>query len=200
MPDKSSLPESGMDSWRRATEAARDLLDIFGDGISEESRQNTPGRMVRSLSELTRGMGSNAIPLSAILDPTFPADGYDELILVRHIPFASLCEHHILPFVGEAAVGYIPKERIVGISKLARLVQAVAARATLQERMTTAIADTIEQALDPLGVMVVLRAEHTCMTIRGCRVPGAETITSVCRGYHRDQERARNEFLHLAGF
>jgi GTP cyclohydrolase I len=129
----------------------------------------------------------------------FPNEGYDELVLLRGISFQSLCMHHLLPFVGEAHVAYLPGETIIGISKLARVVEAFSRDLQLQERMTVQIADWLERELAPRGVAVVLSAEHTCMTIRGVRKPGARTITSAVRGALRDDARTRQELLSLVG-
>ncbi len=126
-------------------------------------------------------------------------EGHDEIVLLRDIPFASMCEHHLVPFVGHAHVGYLPNVRgqITGISKLARLVDVIAKRPSLQERLCNTIADTMETALDPRGVFVMIEAEHTCMTMRGVRKPGAVTVTSAVRGAMRDDPRTRAEVLEL---
>jgi GTP cyclohydrolase I len=130
---------------------------------------------------------------------TFPNDeGYDQLIMARDIEFSSLCEHHLLPFSGVAHVGYIPGERIVGLSKLARVVERFARDLQVQERLTAQIASWLDEHLEPVGVGVVLEAEHTCMAIRGVRKPGSHTITSALRGAVRDDARTRQEFLSLA--
>jgi len=131
---------------------------------------------------------------------TFPNDaGYDELIVVRDIPFQSLCMHHVLPFHGVAHVGYLPRESIVGLSKLARVVELFARELQLQERLTTQIASWLQHQLDPKGVGVVLEAEHLCMSLRGVQKPGARTVTSALFGLVRDDGRAREEFLSLTG-
>jgi len=130
---------------------------------------------------------------------TFPNDGaYDELVLVRSIPFHSLCEHHLLPFIGVAHVGYLPGERIIGLSKLARVVELFARDLQVQERMTSQIAGWLQEHLDPKGVGVVLEAEHLCMTLRGVQKPGTQTLTSALHGLVRDDARTRQEFLALA--
>jgi GTP cyclohydrolase I len=131
---------------------------------------------------------------------TFPNDGgYDELVVATEIPFHSLCEHHMLPFVGVAHVGYLPGERIIGLSKLARVVERFARRLQVQERMTTQIAGWLDATLEPKGVGVVLEAEHLCMSLRGVRKPGSRTVTSALHGLVRDDARTRQEFLALAG-
>jgi GTP cyclohydrolase I len=130
---------------------------------------------------------------------TFPNDeGYDEMVLARSIPVRSVCEHHLLPFVGVAHVGYLPRERIVGLSKLARVVGMFAARPQVQERLTKQIAGWLQDQLDPAGVGVVVEAEHTCMTLRGIRAAGSTTVTSTLLGTVRDDARSRQEFFALA--
>jgi GTP cyclohydrolase I len=131
---------------------------------------------------------------------TFPNDeGYDELVLARNIPVRSVCEHHLLPFVGVAHVGYLPGERILGLSKLARVVEQFACRPQVQERLTKQIADWLTDQLDPVGVGVVVRAEHTCMTLRGVQAIGSCTVTSTLLGSLREDARSRHEFFALAG-
>src|SRR3954471_8784298 len=172
--------------------AARDLLAALGADLDDESLRQTPRRMAAAYAELL-----TPTPFKAT---TFPNDGaYDELVLVRDIPFHSLCEHHLLPFVGVAHVGYIPGDRIVGISKLARVVDHFARDLQVQERLTTQISRWFESELAPKGVGVVLEAEHTCMSLRGVTKPGTRTVTSALHGLVRDDPRTRQEFLHLAG-
>ena len=172
--------------------AARDLLAALGADLSDESLAETPRRMAAAYSELLTPEPFHAT--------TFPNDGhYDELVLVRDIPFHSLCEHHLLPFVGIAHVGYIPGDRIVGISKLARVVDHFARNLQVQERLTTQVADWFERELSPKGVGVVLEAEHTCMSLRGAAKPGTRTVTSALHGLVRDDPRTRQEFLTLTG-
>jgi GTP cyclohydrolase I len=131
---------------------------------------------------------------------TFPNDeGYDELVLAKGIPFSSLCQHHLLPFTGVAHVGYLPADRILGLSKLARVLELFARRLQLQERLTTQVADWLRTHLEPKGVGVVLEAEHLCMTLRGVRAAGARTVTSTLHGRLRDDPRSRQEFLALTG-
>jgi GTP cyclohydrolase I len=172
--------------------AARDLLAALGADLSDESLSDTPRRMAAAYAELLTPEPFNAT--------TFPNDGhYDELVLVRDIPFHSLCEHHLLPFVGTAHVGYIPGDRIVGLSKLARVVDHFARNLQVQERLTTQVADWFERELSPKGVGVVLEAEHTCMSLRGATKPGTRTVTSALHGLVRDDPRTRQEFLTLTG-
>jgi GTP cyclohydrolase IA len=172
--------------------AARDLLEALGADLTDESLSETPRRMAAAYAELLTPEPFNAT--------TFPNDGhYDELVLVRDIPFHSLCEHHLLPFVGVAHVGYIPADRIVGLSKLARVVDHFARSLQVQERLTTQIADWFESELSPKGVGVVLEAEHTCMSLRGAAKSGTRTVTSALHGLVRDDPRTRQEFLTLTG-
>jgi len=185
------LTESAIDI-EAAERAAADLLAALGADITSESLRDTPRRMAAAYAELLTPEPFNAT--------TFPNEGgYDELVLVRDIPFHSLCEHHLLPFVGIAHVGYIPEDRIVGISKLARVVDHFARDLQVQERLTTQIARWFERELSPKGVGVVLEAEHTCMSLRGVAKPGTRTVTSALHGLVRDDPRTRQEFLHLAG-
>jgi GTP cyclohydrolase I len=172
-----------------AERAAADLLAALGADLSDESLTDTPRRMAAAYAELLTPEPFNAT--------TFPNEGYDELVLVRDIPFHSLCEHHLLPFVGVAHVGYIPAERIVGISKLARVVDHFARALQVQERLTTQVAGWFERELKPKGVGVVLEAEHTCMSLRGAAKPGTRTVTSALHGLVRDDPGTRQEFLAL---
>jgi GTP cyclohydrolase I len=175
-----------------ATRAARALLDALGLDTSTEGMADTPGRMARAYAELF-----TVRPFAAT---TFPNDeGYDELVLARAIPLRSVCEHHLLPFAGVAHVGYLPGDRILGLSKLARLVEHFAARPQVQERLTQQIADWLNRELDAQGVGVVLDAEHTCMTLRGVQAVGTRTVTSALRGLLRDSPSSRAEFFALTG-
>jgi GTP cyclohydrolase I len=175
-----------------AERAAHDLLLALGADLTDESLRDTPRRLAAAYAELL-----SPEPFTAT---TFPNDGdYDELVVVGDIPFHSLCEHHLLPFVGVAHVGYIPGERIVGLSKLARVVDHYARDLQVQERLTTQIARWFERELAPKGVGVVLEGEHLCMSLRGTAKPGARTVTSALHGLVRDDPRTRQEFLALAG-
>ncbi len=175
-----------------AERAALELLRAIGADVASPALLETPRRVAASFVELV-----TPAELGATL---FPNEGcYDELVVVRDIPFHTLCMHHLLPFHGCAHVGYLPGECIIGISKLARVVEAFARDLQLQERLTVQIADWLEQELAPRGVGVVLSAEHMCMTIRGVRKPGARTVTSALRGSLRDDARTRQEFLSLVG-
>jgi GTP cyclohydrolase I len=184
-------PEGFSVDLAAAEKAAAALLDALGIDRSAGPLEGTPGRIARAYGELLT-------PREFSLT-TFPNDeGYDELVIVRDIPFASLCEHHLLPFIGTAVVAYLPAERILGLSKLARVVELFARRPQVQERMTTQIAHWLQDNLAPKGVGIVLQAEHTCMTIRGVGARGATTVTSTLLGHLRDDARSRAEFLTLA--
>jgi GTP cyclohydrolase I len=174
-----------------AERAAHDLLRAIGADVDSQALLETPRRVAAAFAELVTPAEFGAT--------LFPNEGYDELVLVRDIPFQTLCMHHLLPFHGAAHVAYLPGETIIGISKLARVVEAFARDLQLQERMTVQIADWLEQQLAPRGVGVVLSAEHMCMTIRGVRKPGARTVTSALRGSLRDDARTRQEFFSLVG-
>lgn len=173
-----------------AERAAEDLLRAIGGDVDGPDLAGTPRRIAASLAELLTPVEFSAT--------TFANEGnYDELVLVRDIPFQSLCMHHLLPFIGHAHVAYLPGDRIIGLSKLARVVDTFARDLQVQERMTVQIADWLDRELSPRGVGVVLSAEHTCMTIRGVHKPGAKTVTSALRGALRDDPRTRQELLSL---
>jgi GTP cyclohydrolase I len=173
-----------------ATVAARDLLVALGADVDRLGLEETPARMAAAYAEMLTPRPFNLT--------TFPnEEGYDELVLARDIPFSSLCEHHALPFVGVAHVGYIPGDRILGLSKLARVVELFARRFQVQERMTVQIADWLQRQLQPRGVGVVIEAEHLCMSLRGARVSGSRTTTSSVQGLLRDDGRSRQEFFAL---
>ncbi|KHL19310.1 GTP cyclohydrolase I [Mumia flava] len=168
----------------RAEAAVRELLAAIGDDPERDGLRDTPARVARAYREIFAGMRQDP---DEALSRTFAVD-HDEMILVKDIELWSMCEHHLVPFTGVAHVGYIPATdgRVVGLSKLARLVDVYARRPQVQERLTTQIADALSNALNPVGVIVQLEAEHLCMTMRGVRKPGAKTITSAVRGQLRD--------------
>jgi GTP cyclohydrolase I len=185
-------PTDGTLDLDAAEVAVHDLLDALGVDLLDEGLRDTPRRVAAMYAELL-----TPAPFRAT---TFPNDGhYDELVVATGIPFHSLCEHHLVPFVGVAHVGYLPGERIVGLSKLARVVEHFARRLQVQERMTAQIAGWIDDHLEPKGVGVVLEAEHLCMSLRGVQKPGTRTITSTLHGLVRDDARTRQEFLALTG-
>jgi GTP cyclohydrolase IA len=171
-------------------QAAYDLLRAVGADVDAEALEETPRRVAEAYAEL--------LTPRPFRPTTFPNDdGYDELIVARAIPFHSLCMHHLLPFHGIAHIGYLPGERIIGLSKLGRVVEFFSRDLQIQERLTTQVADWLERELEPKGVGVVLEAEHLCMSLRGVQKLGAKTVTSALRGLVRDDPRTRQEFLAL---
>jgi GTP cyclohydrolase IA len=179
----------------RAEAAIRELLLAIGEDPDREGLVNTPARVARAYRESFEGLQQDPTEvLTTIFD-----EGHDEMVLVRDISFASFCEHHLLPFMGTASVGYIPNDsgEITGLSKLGRLVEVFARRPQVQERLTTQIADALEKNLNPRGVIVVVQAEHLCMSIRGVRKPGALTVTSAVRGQFRTSVATRSEAMSL---
>lgn len=177
---------------KAAEQAAADLLIALGADLRSEGLRDTPRRVAAAYAEL---LTPEPFDLT-----TFPnEEGYDELVLVRNIPFQSLCMHHLLPFQGVAHVAYLPSERILGLSKLARVVEHFSRDLQLQERLTTQVAGWLQEQLQPKGVGVVLEAEHLCMSVRGVQKPGAVTTTSALHGLLRDDPRTREEFLSLTG-
>ena len=188
-------PIEGTDEAREidhvgAQRAARDLLRALGADLDAEGLQETPRRMADAYAEL--------LTPQPFRPTTFPnEDGYDELIVARSIPFHSLCMHHLLPFHGVAHIAYLPRDRIIGLSKLGRVVDLFARDLQIQERLTTQIADWLERELEPKGVGVVVEAEHMCMSLRGVQTFGARTVTSALHGLVRDDARTRQEFLAL---
>ena len=179
-----------------AEAAVRVLIQWAGDDPDREGVLDTPGRVARSYKELFAGYATNPYDY---LERTFEeVGGYDELVVMRDIPVVSFCEHHMLPVTGKAHVGYLPTNRVVGISKLARVVHGYARRLQIQEKLTAEIARAIDEVLKPKGVGVVIEAEHACMTLRGVNTPGASLTTSHLTGVIRDDARTREEFLRLA--
>ena len=179
----------------RIEAAVLEILAAVGEDPERDGLQKTPGRVARMYEELFAGFEENP---ADHLEVTFAAD-HDEMVMVRDIPFASLCEHHMVPFMGRAHLAYIPGSdgRITGLSKLARLVDGYAKRLQVQERMTSQIADAIELALDPKGVLVVVEAEHLCMSMRGVKKSGTSTVTSAVRGLFRSDTSTRFEAMQF---
>jgi GTP cyclohydrolase IA len=190
-----AVPTASFDHDKIAA-GVRLMFEGLGLDPTAQSIRDTPLRVARMYDEIFAGL---VVDPSGVLDVVFE-EGHDELVLIRDIPFASICEHHLIPFIGRAHVGYLPNTagQVTGLSKLARLVDLVARRPNLQERITTTIADTLEKALSPRGVMVIIEAEHLCMTMRGVRKPGSMTVTSAVRGLMRDDARTRAEAMSLA--
>jgi GTP cyclohydrolase I len=174
-------------------EAVRMIIEAVGEDPGREGLIGTPRRIAEMYEEIFAGVGQDP---SGVLRVCFDED-HREMVIVRDIPFHSMCEHHLLPFYGVAHVGYIPKGRVVGISKIARVVEMFARRPQLQERLTSQIADTINTVLEPSGVGVVLEATHLCMTMRGVKKPGALVVTSANRGIFRTRLATREEFINL---
>jgi GTP cyclohydrolase IA len=174
--------------------AVRLILEAIGEDPNREGLQDTPKRVAKMYAEVFAGL--NEDPREHF--QTIFGEDHEELVLVKDIPFYSMCEHHLVPFFGVAHVAYIPRGgKVTGLSKLARAVEAVARRPQLQERITSTIADSIVETLDPHGVMVVIEAEHMCMTMRGVKKPGAKTVTSAVRGVFVNDQAARAEVLSL---
>jgi GTP cyclohydrolase I len=182
-------------SREQAEAAVRTLLAWAGDDPAREGLLETPKRVVKSYEEFFKGYHMDP---EEVLQKTFEeVEGYDEMVIVRDIALESHCEHHMVPFVGRAHVGYLPNKRVVGLSKLARVVEVYARRLQIQEKLTAQVADTIQRVLEPKGVAVVIEAEHQCMTTRGVRKPGSMTVTSRMLGAFREDHRTRKEFLSM---
>jgi len=187
-----AIPPSAID-LAAIEESTRVLLRAVGEDPNREGLLDTPRRVAAMYEELFEGMRQDPV---AVLSVGFEV-GHDEMVILREIPFYSTCEHHLLPFHGQAHVGYLPDGRIVGLSKIARALEIFARRPQVQERLTTQLAECIEQVLGARGVGVVIEAEHTCMTARGIRKPGSRMVTSAMRGQFRNDVSTRQEFLGL---
>jgi GTP cyclohydrolase IA len=177
----------------RIERAVREILIAIGDDPDREGLRGTPGRMARAYEFLFAGLGADP---ARQLDVGFQED-HHEMVLIRDIPFFSTCEHHLLPMVGKAHVGYIPNGKVVGLSKLARLVEGYSRRPELQERLTAQVADALHERLEPRGAIVVVEANHLCMTVRGVQKPGSVTVTSAVRGIYAKDQRTRYEAMSL---
>lgn len=178
-------------------DAIRTLIEWAGDDPGREGLLDTPRRVARAWKEYCAGYGDDpAVHLSRVFEEV---GGYDEIVLLRDIPFQSHCEHHMAPIIGRAHIAYLPRDHVVGISKLARVLHGFARRLQVQERLTAEVADCIWENLKPLGVAVVIEATHACMTARGVRTPGVTMTTSRMMGVFRDDERSRKEVLALMG-
>lgn len=174
--------------------AVRDILVAVGEDPDREGLAETPARVARLYAELFEGLRQDP---AEILESVFHEDKHREIVMVKDIPFYSMCEHHLLPFHGQAHVAYLPNGVLTGLSKLARLVEAYAKRPQMQERLTSQVADTLMEVVKPLGVMVVIEAEHLCMSMRGVRKPGSLTVTSAVRGIFAANDATRAEALSL---
>jgi GTP cyclohydrolase I len=204
MPKKTSLAPVALSpvaqqrpSRQEAQEAVRTLLRWAGDDPDREGLRGTPDRVTRSYEEFFAGYGQDP---EEILARTFEeVAGYDDMVVLRGIRFESYCEHHMVPIIGIAHIGYLPANRVIGISKLARVLEIFSKRLQIQEKMTAEIANTIDRVLKPQGVAVVLEGEHQCMTTRGVHRPGVNMVTSQMMGVFRDNEATRKEFLSIIG-
>jgi GTP cyclohydrolase I len=185
--------KTGKVDGARIEKAVREILSAVGEDLGRDGLKNTPARVARMYAELLSGMNEDP---NEHLTSVF-RENYDEIVLLRDIPFYSICEHHLMPFIGVAHVAYLPAGRILGVSKLARLVDSFARRLQTQERLTYQIADFLMTNLKPLGVAVVMEASHSCMTIRGIKKPGSVMVTSAVRGIFRKDPRSRNELMAL---
>ncbi|MDK9710391.1 GTP cyclohydrolase I FolE [Acidaminobacter sp.] len=182
---------------KRIEDAVREMLIAIGEDPDREGLKGTPDRIARMYEEIFGGLGEDP---GKHLDVIFQEDSHEELVLVRDISFYSMCEHHLVPFFGKAHVAYIPRGgRLTGLSKLARVVETIAKRPQLQERITSLVADTIMEKLNPYGVIVVVEAEHMCMTMRGVKKPGSKTVTSAVRGIFKVDAKSRAEAMSLIG-
>ena len=184
-------------------DSVRNLLRFWGDDPDREGLKNTPRRVLSSREEMFAGLKIDEKKFLASIKTMFTSN-YDQLITLVNIPVVSVCEHHILPFIGNACIGYIPKlndngeSQVIGLSKIPKLVKYYASRPQIQEQLTKQIASALEGIVDPLGVGVMISAEHTCMTLRGIQARGTYTVTTDLRGVFRDDEKARSEFLTIA--
>ena len=189
----SMTPSDKLVDLPRIEAAVREILAAVGEDPDREGLLETPARVGRMYAEVFAGLHEDP---SAHLKKFF-TEKYDEVVLVRDIRFCSFCEHHLLPFTGKAHIGYLPNGKVVGLSKLARVVEGIARRPQVQERMTETIADLIESELNVRGVAVVVEASHSCMTIRGVKKPGSSCVTSALKGIFRDNQSSRNEIMQL---
>lgn len=179
---------------KKIEKAVNLIIEAIGEDPNREGLKRTPARIADMLEEILSGMNKKADDVLNIIYN----EGFDEMILVKDIPFYSMCEHHFLPFIGKAHIAYIPNNgQIVGLSKLARLVEVFARRFQIQERLTSQVADAMMRILKPKGVLVVFEAEHLCMTMRGVKKPGSHTVTSAIRGVFKRDERTRSEAFNL---
>ncbi len=186
-------PHTAALDLQRIQEAVRQIIEAIGEDPQRPGLADTPRRIAQLYAEMFSGLQEDP---TSILTPVFP-EAHEEMVILRHIPFYSLCEHHFLPFYGHAHVGYVPRGQVVGASKIARLVDVLARRPQLQERLTTQVADVLMEVLRPQGVAVVVEAEHLCLSMRGVQKPGAVLVTSAVRGVFRRRGVTRSEFLAL---
>jgi GTP cyclohydrolase IA len=197
MADVNALPDTPDFDDRKVEQGVRLILEGIGEDADRAGLKDTPARVARMYREVFAGIGRDASQLVTVVEG---AD-HDEMIMVRDIPLFSVCEHHLIPFSGKAHVAYIPNkaQQITGLSKIARVVDLLSKRPQVQERLTTQIAEALDTALEPRGVFVVIEAEHFCMTMRGIKKPGAQTVTSAVRGLFRTDARTRTEAMQHIG-
>jgi GTP cyclohydrolase I len=181
----------------KVEQGVRLILEGIGEDADRGGLEDTPERVARMYREIAAGVGHDPVELVTVVKGA----GHDEMIMIKDIPLSSICEHHLIPFIGKAHVAYIPDKegRITGLSKVARVVDLLAKRPQVQERLTTEIAEALQSALDPRGVFVMIEAEHLCMTMRGIKKPGAVTVTSAVRGLFRNDAKTRSEAFALIG-
>ena len=185
-------------SENEATEAVKTLIKWAGDNPEREGLKETPKRVIRSYKDFFSGYNSD--PREILSKKFKEVEGYDEIIILKNIRLESHCEHHMVPFIGTAHVGYLPKNKVVGLSKLARLVEAFAKRLQIQEKLTAQIANAIDEVLQPKGVGVIIEASHLCVATRGIHKPDSKMVTSRMLGSFRNDQATRKEFLDLVGF
>lgn len=178
----------------RIEKAVMEIIEALGEDPEREGLKDTPKRVARFYSEVFEGIHTDP---GDVIDAFFGDEHYQEIVMVREIPFYSMCEHHFVPFHGQAHVAYMPKGRVTGLSKLARLVEGYARRPQMQERLTAQVASCLDDRLDPLGVLVVIEAEHLCMSMRGVKKAGAKTVTSAVRGLMESNPATRSEAMSL---
>src|ERR671919_2083746 len=178
----------------RIEKAVREIIEALGEDPLREGLADTPERVARFYEEVFGGIHTDP---GDLIDAFFGEEHYQEIVMVREIPFYSMCEHHFVPFHGQAHVAYMPQGRVTGLSKMARLVEGFARRPQMQERLTAQVADCLDNRLDPLGVLVVAEAEHLCMSMRGVKKPGAMTVTSAVRGVMEENPATRSEAMSL---
>ena len=187
------MPKCNDMDIERIEKAVREILSAVGENPDREGLKRTPNRVARMYAELFAGLRDDP---NKHVEHVF-TESYDEIVLLKDIPFYSVCEHHLLPFIGKAHVGYLPRGKVIGVSKLARIVECFAKRPQVQERLTTGIAEFLMDRIDARGVAVVLEATHTCMTIRGVQKPGSIMVTSAMLGIFREDARSRAEVMSL---
>ena len=190
--------KSAKTSENQALEAVKTLIKWAGDNPEREGLKETPKRVIKSYKDFFSGYNSD--PREILSKKFKEVDGYDEIIILKNIRLESHCEHHMVPFIGTAHVGYLPKNKVVGLSKLARLVEAFAKRLQIQEKLTAQIANAIDEVLQPKGVGVIIEASHLCVATRGIHKPDSKMVTSRMLGSFRDDQATRKEFLDLVGF